>query len=89
MPTYARVLLITVSPDEAAEAVEGHRGHLQELRRAGKLRLAGSLAGDEGFVEILDVADLHEADALTRDSPLVRDGLASWILREWHELTLS
>ena len=86
MPYYVRALLITVSPGESEEPKRQHREHLRELSRAGKLKSAGELGDGEGFVEIIDVADLHEAEALTADSPLVRDGLVSWFLREWHEI---
>ena len=86
MPCYVRALLITVSPAEAEEAVKQHREGLRDLFHAGKLRSAGELEAGDGFVEIVEVADLHEAETLTRESPLIRDGLASWILREWHEI---
>ena len=87
MPYYLRALLITVSPEQAETAVGLHREHLRDLFNAGKLRSAGELEDGEGFVDIVDVADLHEAEALIHASPLIRDGLASWILREWHEIT--
>lgn len=83
MPLYVRTLLITGPPDEAGPAALAHREHLRELHRAGKLHLAGELGRGDGFLEILDVRDLLEAEELARASPLVELGLAAWTLREW------
>jgi len=82
MPLYLCTLLVTGPPDEVERATPLHREHLAELRRRGKLRLAGELAKGEGFVEVYDVEDLHEADATARSSPLVERGLGAWLLRE-------
>jgi uncharacterized protein YciI len=86
MAHYVRTLLVTGPPDEVAPAAEKHRAHLRQLKEAGKLRLAGEFANGEGFLEIFDVADRMEAEQLARSSPLVEDGLATWMLREWQEL---
>ena len=83
---YARILWITVPPDEASAAVEKHREHLRELRASGKLRHAGAFSRDEGFLEIFEAEDLHEAGAIVQASPLVEAGQCSWQLREWKEL---
>jgi uncharacterized protein YciI len=86
MALFARTILITVPADQAEEAARRHREQLLDLRAQGKLRLAGEFKNGEGFLEILDVADLLEAEQLARSSPLVEDGLAAWMLREWTEL---
>jgi uncharacterized protein YciI len=88
MPLYVRTLLLTASPDEAATAREGHLQHLRELRREGKLRHAGELGEGEGFLEVFEAKDLHEAESITRSSPLVEEGLGSWTLRRWEEQAL-
>ncbi len=86
MPLYARILWITVPPEEAAVAVKKHREHLRELRERGKLRHAGAFSHDEGFLEIFEAEDLHEAGAIVHASPLVEAGQCSWQLREWVEV---
>ena len=86
MPLYVRTLLVTGPEDQVGPAAERHREHLRALHRAGKLHLAGELARGDGFVEILDLADLHEAGTVARSSPLVEDGLAAWTIREWTPL---
>ena len=86
MPLYARMLLFSASPGDVEPAAAGHREQLIELRTAGRVRAAGELANGDGFLEIFQAADLHEAEALTRASPLVEGGLAAWTLREWVEL---
>ena len=83
MPLYVRTLFITVAPAEAAEAVRLHRAHLADLKSRGKLHLAGELGRGDGFLEILSVEDLREADAVARESPLIELGLTSWTVREW------
>ncbi len=88
MPLYVRTLLVTGPRDEVEEAAVKHRGHLRELRRRGKLRLAGEFEGGQGFLEILDVVDLHEAEEIARSSPLISEGLGAWMLREWVETDL-
>ena len=63
------------------------REHLRELASAGKLRAAGEFAKGEGFLEIFEAADLHEAEGVARASPLVELGLGTWMLRRWDELS--
>ena len=75
MPLYVRTLLITGPPGEAGPAAERHIAHLRELYRAGKLHLAGELGRGDGFLEILEVRDLLEAEEVARSSPLVELGL--------------
>ena len=85
MPQYLRLLMVSGPPEQVDEALKTHAKHLDALREAGKLRLAGSFVNGDGYCEILEVADRMEAERLTRESPLVAAGLVSWILREWHE----
>jgi len=86
MSLWVRTILLSGLADGRGEAVEGHERQLAELRRQGKLRLAGRFAAGDGYLEILEVADRLEAEAITRTSPLVERGLGSWMLREWVEL---
>jgi uncharacterized protein YciI len=86
MPTYARTLLVLGPPDEVREASKLHREHLADLRRRGKLVLAGEFKNGEGFLEIFEAADLREAQAVAESSPLVARGLGTWMLREWSAL---
>ena len=86
MPLYVRTLLVTGPLDDVAPAAEKHRAHLRALKDAGKVRLAGEFANGDGFLEIFDVVDRMEAEHIARSSPLVEDGLATWMLREWKEL---
>jgi uncharacterized protein YciI len=82
------MLWITVSPDGLEDALEKHREHLRDLRERGKLRAAGAFTRNDGFLEIFEAEDLHEAEEIVRASSLVEDGLCSWQLREWTELDL-
>ncbi len=88
MPLYVRTLLSTASPQEIEAAAGEHRRQLRELRAQGKLRAAGEFHDGDGFLEIFEAADLHEADAIARASPLVAEGLVAWMLREWVETDL-
>lgn len=88
MPLYARTLLVTGPPDEVEIGARGHREHLRELKLGGKLRAAGELSNGDGFLEIFEAKDLLEAQSLGEASPLIADGLATWMLREWTELEL-
>jgi len=81
MALYVVTLLVTTPPGEAGDAVRRHRERLARLRAEGRLRFAVELAGGEGFVEVLEVADLLEADEVARSSPLVEDGLCAWLIR--------
>lgn len=85
MPLYARIVRITALPADVPEAMAGHRRHLESLRESGKLRVAGEFRDGDGFLEIFEADDLLEADDIARSSPLVRDGLSSWFVREWEE----
>ena len=88
MPLWVRMLWITVSPDGLGDALDKHRQHLRDLKQQGKLRAAGTFTQNDGFLEIFEAKDRHEAEEIVRASPLVEDGLCSWQLREWTELDL-
>jgi len=88
MPLYVRTLLITGPADEVAAASVKHREHLRELHARGKLRAAGEFNNGEGFLEIFDARDLMDAQSIAGASPLVSEGLGTWMLREWTESIL-
>jgi uncharacterized protein YciI len=87
MPLWVRTVLVTGPEPEAAGARRDHVEHLRRLAAAGKLRAAGEFAKGEGFLEIFEAQDLHEAEEIARESPLVILGLGTWMLRRWEELT--
>ncbi|HKQ61519.1 MAG TPA: YciI family protein [Candidatus Polarisedimenticolaceae bacterium] len=86
MPLYALIVLITVTPEEAAAATAEQHARLRELRAAGRLRGAGEFARGDGFLELFAAADLFEAEELARHNPFVAAGLGSWTLREYREV---
>jgi uncharacterized protein YciI len=88
MPLYVRTLLATAAPEEIEAVVGEHRRQLRELHARGKLRAAGEFQNGDGFLEIFEAQDLHEADAIARSSPLVEEGLVAWMIREWVETEL-
>ena len=88
MPLYARTLLVTGPPDEVAAAAPKHEQQLRDLQARGKLRAAGRFTDGDGYLEIFDATDRHEAESIARSSPLVEEGLGSWMIREWIELDL-
>jgi len=88
MPLYARTLLVVGPPDEVEVAAKGHREQLHELHRRGKLRAAGAFSNGDGFLEIFEADDLREAQSIAGSSPLISEGLGTWMLREWSELEL-
>lgn len=85
MGHWVRTILITVPPGDLEEAREGHLEHLRSLRAAGKLLASGEFPGGEGFLEIFSAGDRYEAEAIARSSPIVAEGLGTWMLREWVE----
>ncbi len=88
MPLYVRTLLFTGPPAEVRDAIPGHLEHLRALRREGRLRVAGALGDEEGYLDLFEARDRLEAERLARASPLVEEGLAAWMLREWREVDL-
>jgi len=86
MPLWVRTVLVTALPSDADAAIGGHLEHLRALRRSGSLRAAGAFTRGDGFLDIFEAEDLHEAEAVARSSPLVERGLAAWTLREWIEV---
>jgi len=86
MPLYVRTLLVTGPVDEVQAASEQHREHLRDLHARGQLRAAGEFKNGEGFLEIFEARDLMEAQSIAGMSPLVSQGLGTWMIREWTEL---
>lgn len=78
---FLRTVRVTVSPDEAADAMRGHRAHLDALARDGRLVASYRLADGDGFVDVFAARDLLDADTVARASPLVERGLAAWSVR--------
>ena len=88
MPLYVRTLLVTGPPDEVQGQQDGHLRHLRLLKQEGRLRAAGALERGDGYLEIFEAADRMEAESIARSSPLIEQGLGTWMLREWQELDL-
>ena len=64
--------MITADPAEVEPAAEAHGRQVDALARAGRLRAAGVLGDDEGYLEIFDAADRHEAEETLRGAEGVR-----------------
>lgn len=88
MPLWVRTLLVTAIPDDVQAASEGHRHHLRQLHDEGRLKAAGEFNRGDGFLDIFEAKDLLEAEQIARSSPLVEEGLGTWMLREWTEIDL-
>jgi uncharacterized protein YciI len=86
MGLWVRTLLVTAAPAELEAARAGHVEHLRRLHADGRLRAAGELGDGDGFLEIFEAKDRLEAEAIARSSPLVEEGLGTWMLREWAEV---
>jgi uncharacterized protein YciI len=86
MPHYVRTLLVTGPPEEVEAAAERHRVHVRTLRAEGHLHVAGEFPNGDGFLEIFEARDRVAAERIARSSPLVEEGLGSWMLREWIEI---
>ena len=86
MSLFVMTLLATGPAGEVRAASALHREHLKQLAARGKLRLALELRDGEGFVEVYEVRDRIEGEAVAQASPLVEQGLAAWILRPCEEI---
>jgi len=87
MPFFVRTILVTGPEGDVGPARGEHLAHLAQLKAAGKIRAAGTFPRGDGYLEIFEARDLHEAEAIARSSPLVTLGLGTWMLREWEEIT--
>ena len=88
MPYFARTILVTGPEEDVVPARQEHLAHLARLAAEGKIRAAGAFPRGDGYLEIFEAADLYEAEAIARSSPLVELGLGTWMLREWQEIPL-
>jgi uncharacterized protein YciI len=82
MPLWVRMLLFTGPPDDVRATAGRQRDQLEELRSQGRLRGTFEFAPGDGRIDIFEAEDRLAAEAIVHDSPLVADGLASWILKE-------
>lgn len=88
MPLFVRTILVTGPMEDVEPVSAAHLEHLKQLSREGRLRAAGRFNAGDGFLEIFEAADLKQAQLIGESSPLIADGLATWMLREWTEITL-
>lgn len=86
MELYAVTIRITATPDQVEPILPSQLESIRELGRAGRIRLAGRLESDGGFLAVFEAEDLLDARATAESFPLIRDGLASWSLRRFEEL---
>ena len=86
MELYAVTIRITATPDQVESILPPQLEAILELGRAGRIRLAGRLDIDGGFLAVFEAKDLLDARATAENFPLIRDGLASWSLRRFEEL---
>jgi uncharacterized protein YciI len=86
MPLYVRTILVTATEADAAPVRRDHLAHLAQLAAAGRVRAAGAFARGDGYLEIFEAKDLLEAESIARSSPLVTEGLGTFMLREWEEI---
>jgi uncharacterized protein YciI len=83
VPVYVRTLVPTGPLADVERVSVAHVEHLRALAAAGRLRLAGRLVREDGFLDIFEARDLREAQATAEASPLVAAGLVAWTLREF------
>jgi uncharacterized protein YciI len=67
------------------EVLQGHMAHLNAMGRAGQLKAAGPLSGDDRFAGVLvfQVASVEEAVRLASDDPGVKSGRFTVELHPW------
>ena len=79
MPLYVRTLLVTGPPDEVeAVAARVTASTCASCTPGASCARPASSANGDGFLEIFEAADLHEAQSIAGSSPLVFDGLGTW-----------
>ncbi len=86
MPLFAVTIRITATPDQVESALEAQAQSFRELELAGRIRLAGRLEQDDGFLAVFVAKDLLDARKTAAGFPLIQDGLASWTLRAYQDL---
>jgi hypothetical protein len=82
VPIYLRLILLTGPVADVEVSAPARAAQIEALRGAGKLLATGTMRDGEGYVDVLRVADLHEAEKLAREDALIAGGLGTWVLRE-------
>ncbi|PLS18587.1 hypothetical protein CVD28_05460 [Bacillus sp. M6-12] len=75
---------IVRSPDFTGDSITGHREHLQKLREAGKLVLAGGFADQTGGAYIIQCESIEAAEDLIKKDPMNNASEAFYQLKEWN-----
>lgn len=86
MPLYAVTIRITAVPEEASPVLQAQEERFLEMKSAGRIRLAGRLGEDDGFLAVFEAKDILDARETAEGFPLIRGGIASWSLRAFDEM---
>jgi uncharacterized protein YciI len=81
--------IIDYHPDTSKimEARPAHRAYLADLKKAGKLVVAGAFADLAGGLIVYETADAEEAERLIRDDPFFASGVfVKWVIRAWNPI---
>jgi hypothetical protein len=79
--------IIEYHPDSSkvSAARPPHRAYLAEIKRAGKLVVAGPFSDMTGGLIVYEAADAAEAEKLIKDDPFYAHGVfVNWTLRPWN-----
>ncbi len=85
MSLYAVTIRITAVPEEASPALQAQEKLFLEMKSAGRIRIAGKLEQDEGFLAVFEAKDLLDARATVERFPLIANGMSAWNLRLFRE----
>lgn len=79
-----RYLVMTLrTPDFQSSAIEPHYAFLDQLRKEGRLELAGPFTDKSGGAYLIRANDINEAKAIAFSDPVHTSGSSKVTVYEW------
>ncbi|OHE54514.1 MAG: hypothetical protein A3K61_00740 [Thaumarchaeota archaeon RBG_16_49_8] len=83
MPEYLVLSILVVDREKSAPYREAHLAYLTQLKKEGRLQMAGRFSDGTGGMYILTVNSLEEAEQMAKNDPYHANHLRRFTITGW------